>query len=169
MTTKKATPSAPNATADQRPKDDFSLLMTWDQLKTEWLFLYNLMSKGFKFGLGGPDHEHVPMTKISGRYEIRLYTKENVYCITVRPPVPGKDNGYMGCIASARTPLPGESWTRGSDLADGKCNADTWHDIMTDIVSFELVKLRSQKDFERVHEFAAIQRENVLTVIGEKT
>jgi hypothetical protein len=161
--------AAPNATADKRPKDNFDLLMTRDQLEKECPFLFKALTTGFKFGVGGPDFEHLPVTKLDGRYEVQLYTKERVYCITVRPPTTENDRGYVGCTSSARMPLAGESWTRGSDLADGNFSMETWNDIMTDIVSNEIVKLESQKDFEDMHKFAAERRENLLTVAGEKT
>ena len=37
--------------------------------------------------------------------------------------------------------LPGETWTRGSDLADGKFNRETWERILRDIIRNELQKL----------------------------
>ena len=148
------------------PKEDFGLLMTWDQLKTECPELHSFLQNGFKFGVGGPDFEHLPVTKLNGSYEVIFYTTENEYHISARRPK-NNDKGYLGCTCSSRTPLPGETWTRGSDLHDGLLTLETWVGILTDIVSNELVKLESQKEFEKMHKFAASQRENLLTVTGE--
>ena len=49
------------------------------------------------------------------------------------------EGGYLGCIASQRTPRPGETHSRGNDLFDGPFNHDTWTRILADIVSYELV------------------------------
>ena len=47
-------------------------------------------------------------------------------------------DSYLGCTASTRKPRPGEDWTRGSDLADGKFNTETWNRILRDIIAYEL-------------------------------
>lgn len=65
-------------------------------------------------------------------FRLFLYTTDYRYCIVMR-------DGYMGCVASCRKPRAGEDWDRGGDLADGKCNQDTWDRIMTDIVCNELI------------------------------
>ena len=68
-------------------------------------------------------------------HQITLYTNKNSYRITA-----GGGSDYLGCIMNARDPLPGETWTRGRDLADGKLNNDTRRKILTDIVACELVE-----------------------------
>lgn len=40
---------------------------------------------------------------------------------------------YLGCTVINNTPDPGESWMRGSDLADGKRTVGTWWRIVADI------------------------------------
>ena len=48
---------------------------------------------------------------------------------------------YLGCTASCRTQRPGETWTRGSDLPDGKFNQETFDKIIFAVVGYELVEL----------------------------
>lgn len=93
-------------------------------------------------------------------FRFRIYTDTNAYSISARnglvsdtPPM----RGYLGCIASCRKPRAGEDWQRGSDLADGPLTEDTWHKILGDIVSYELVKVHRPKPAvpDHVHEFKA--------------
>lgn len=74
----------------------------------------------------------------SERYTVRIYTDNNCYAITARD---SNDSNYLGCTASNRKPRAGETWTRGNDLADGKLTKKTWHAILGDIVSYEMVDL----------------------------
>lgn len=60
-----------------------------------------------------------------------LYTATNEYVIS-------QHHDYLGAGVSSRKPRPGETWTRGNDLADGKLSEDTWKDILRDIISCEL-------------------------------
>ena len=55
---------------------------------------------------------------------ISLYTDGQKYHIKAT-----KD-GYLGCVASCRKPRPGEDWTRGNDLSDGKLDEETWNRII---------------------------------------
>jgi hypothetical protein len=48
---------------------------------------------------------------------------------------------YLGCTSSCRTQRPGEGWTRGSDLHDGKFSRETFDAIIRDIFAYELVEL----------------------------
>ncbi len=73
---------------------------------------------------------------------VRIYTQTNKYKISAHV---GRGGGYLGCIASCRTPRAGESWTRGNDLADGKLSSATWHRILADIVCNEMVTLDVQR------------------------
>jgi hypothetical protein len=68
-----------------------------------------------------------------------LYTRTHSYSIKAR--VQNGQPSYLGCIASVRKPLAGETHTRGNDLADGYFNQDTWNRILSDILSYELVKI----------------------------
>ncbi|HUU60595.1 MAG TPA: hypothetical protein VMZ50_13730, partial [Phycisphaerae bacterium] len=45
---------------------------------------------------------------------------------------------YLGCVMSNRAPWPGETHTRGGDLADGEFNDETLRKIAADILSKEL-------------------------------
>lgn len=71
---------------------------------------------------------------------LRFKTTLHTYSIVGRPhgaPVGGR-LGYLGCVVSNRHPRPGETWTRGSDLADGDLSEGTWDRIVQDILSVEL-------------------------------
>ena len=48
---------------------------------------------------------------------------------------------YLGCTASSRTQCPGESWTRGSDLPDGKFSRETFDEIIRAVLAYEVVDL----------------------------
>jgi len=65
---------------------------------------------------------------------IRLYTARHCYGIKAT-------DGYLGCIASTRTPRPGEDWTRGNDLPDGKFCERTFQDILGAIVFYEALEV----------------------------
>lgn len=67
-------------------------------------------------------------------YMLLLYTEKREYQIIVTPT-------YMGCQTECRYCRPLEDWTRGRDLADGKCNEETFGRILCDIISTELVSL----------------------------
>ena len=43
--------------------------------------------------------------------------------------------------ALTRKPRAGEDWNRGRDLADGSYTKETWDKIISNIVSYELVKV----------------------------
>lgn len=68
------------------------------------------------------------------RLKVNMYTDNYIYYLTASPT-------YLGCTVSARKPRPGEDWTRGNDLADGKFCFETWVNILSDIVSYELVEM----------------------------
>jgi len=72
------------------------------------------------------------------KYKVRIYTDNNSYGIIAHET---EDKDYLGCIASSRKPRAGETWTRGRDLADGPLTKETWHRILGDIVSYELVNV----------------------------
>jgi hypothetical protein len=61
--------------------------------------------------------------------------------VSVWPAVMGLDDGYLGCTSQCRKPRAGEQHHRGSDLRDGPLAAETWHGILADIVSYEMVML----------------------------
>lgn len=68
-----------------------------------------------------------------------IYTRNHLYSITAK--IKKNQQGYLGCIASARKPLAGEVHTRGNDLADGHFHEATWRKIILDILRYELVKI----------------------------
>lgn len=70
--------------------------------------------------------------------KLTLYSNKNKYTISAKS---HSDQPYLGCVASSRMPRAGEDWTRGSDLTDGPLNEETWHKILADIVSYELVRI----------------------------
>lgn len=63
-----------------------------------------------------------------------IYTKQHSYGISATPT-------YLGCIASTMYYRPGENWTRGNDLPDGKFCRETWDAIVNAIVRYELQKV----------------------------
>lgn len=65
---------------------------------------------------------------------IQIYTNDHYYRINAK-------ETYLGCTSSTRRNRPGETWNRGSDLADGPFTKDTFHKIMGDIVGYELKKI----------------------------
>ena len=66
---------------------------------------------------------------------VYLYTDGHRYSIVAT------DTDYLGCQVSTRKPRPGEDWTRGNDLVDGKFSDDTWGKILRDIIAYELKTL----------------------------
>ncbi len=48
---------------------------------------------------------------------------------------------YLGCGVTSRTTRPGETWTRGNDLHDGKFSRETWDGILRGVLAYELVEL----------------------------
>lgn len=146
----------------QISKNAFDLLVTHKQLGEECPLLYGWLVRGFKFGIGNPDFEHLPITKIKNRYQIKFYTRKNVYNIRAIPPSEENKIGYLGCTFSSRTPVAGETWTRGRDLYDGNFEEETWLRILSDIVSCELVQIESQEDFAQMHAFEKSREEGLI-------
>jgi hypothetical protein len=89
------------------------------------------------------------------RCQFRIFTDINRYTINARDPMKLRgpdevgchyDNGYLGCTAMCRKPRAGEDWNRGNDLADGPLSEKTWHAILADIVSYELVRIHAHTE-----------------------
>ena len=57
-------------------------------------------------------------------------------------------NGYLGCTVSNLTPLAGEDWTRGNDLADGPLTVETWEKIKDDIIAYEVLPLAPKIEYK---------------------
>lgn len=74
---------------------------------------------------------------------VKIYTDINRYSIHAREGI--DDTGYLGCTSSSRKSRAGEDWHRGSDLADGPFHKGTWHRILADIVSYEMVRVHVPK------------------------
>ncbi|WP_341702618.1 hypothetical protein [Ferrovibrio sp.] len=93
------------------------------------------------------------------RLHVCLYTDNNRYHITAMWEAASHDEpthrGYLGCGAEARRPRAGEDWTRGSDLADGDISRKTWNYILSDIISYEMVKVHKNSIADVAHECAA--------------
>ena len=73
-----------------------------------------------------------------GVVKFYLYTKTYRYQIVAHT---NTEKGYLGCQAGVRMALPGEDWTRGSDLTDGPFGEKTWNAILSDIVAHECVAI----------------------------
>lgn len=74
---------------------------------------------------------------------VRVCTSRNTYSITVREK--GSHDGYLGAIVTSRLARAGENWLRGNDLTDGPLCRATWDRIMFDIISYELVPIKADK------------------------
>jgi len=74
-----------------------------------------------------------------------FFTNDHTYYISCRLPSDSCKEGYLGCTARCRKPRPGETWTRGSDLADGKYKEETFRRIVNDIVGYEMKSLQCFK------------------------
>lgn len=86
-------------------------------------------------------NRHVIFDETAYGYVARLYTTKYSYSISA-----GRDGKYMGATMGTRTPLPGEDWNRGNDLADGTLSKETIERIKSDIISCELQPIaESQK------------------------
>ncbi len=79
----------------------------------------------------------------------KIYTDKNSYQIVAHE---RDKNSYLGCQGSSRKPRAGEDWTRGNDLHDGDFSEETWHRILGDILSYEMVKIHKLQEPETVEE-----------------
>lgn len=70
------------------------------------------------------------------QYTFTLYTESHYYSITFT-------DSYLGCTVSTRKPRVGERHNRSNDLADGSFCLQTWNEILSDIVRYELLQLES--------------------------
>jgi len=156
------------APAKPNGKSKFDLLMTPDELAGECPKLFEWLTGGkFRLPLAA-NADRLPVIRVDDGYNVRLYTDRHVYHIIAYPPGRPDGKSYLGCTASTRKPRAGESHGRGNDLADGPFTDETWHSILADIVSYELVPLESQAAFEEIIRHAAEWREGVATVVAEK-
>ncbi len=73
------------------------------------------------------------------RLTVQIFTASHVYRIAASPT-------YLGCTVSSRMPRPGETWTRGNDLADGSFAIETWDRILRDIVGYELKAIEPERE-----------------------
>ena len=79
-------------------------------------------------------------------FKASLFTERHAYHITAMPSWNTETEGYEGYLSAFvgnRMSRAGEdeNWERGSYLADGPYNEDTWQRIMADIISYEMVRL----------------------------
>lgn len=97
-----------------------------------------------KFGRADDSIELIDdLAEIEGggrQLSVKLYTANNAFQITAVEHDGDRPN-YLGCTSSARRPRAGEHWHRGSDLADGPLEFETWHRIVCQIVSYEKIKV----------------------------
>lgn len=76
-----------------------------------------------------------------------VYTDNNKYAIVANTK---NENGYLGCVASSRKKRAGENWYRGNDLPDGELNEQTWNNIVSGIISYELVKIHRKDNRKNI-------------------
>lgn len=106
-------------------------------------FLTVLRADLRRYGGGLKIDERQEESHVRDRYRVRLYTSKAEYSLSIRAPQDSEhaqDQGYLGCIATCRTARAGEHHLRGNDLADGPLAPNTWHRILADICSYELVE-----------------------------
>ena len=104
--------------------------------------LKQLLKDDFKFF----SYDKIPIERETGTiFNFYLYTKEHEYAIRARE-ASSTNTSYLGCIMSNRYPRTGETWLRGNDLADGPLTLETWVSILSDILSLELVTVKTEKD-----------------------
>jgi hypothetical protein len=117
-------------------RDDRQKLLL-DNLTDEYADLKKWFSR-MKFG-----YENILTLLNEDSVTLKLFTGETEFTINAKPL---KENGdsYLGCTSSARKPLVGETWTRGSDLYDGEYSEDTFNRIMLDIVGHSLDQLEQK-------------------------
>jgi len=100
------------------------------------------------------------------RIRIRIFTDNYKYAIVGIDR--DNDGGYLGCVRDCLKMLPGETWTRGRDLADGKFDRSTWDKIVRDIMRSELRKLsdyvRSGRPIPEVEEAFGARDEKHLDI-----
>ncbi len=72
---------------------------------------------------------------------VHFYTEKYRYHIVAVLHDDPNHEPYLGCQASLRTPRPGENWTRGHDLPDGKFSKETWQRIKNAIIRNEMVRI----------------------------
>ena len=71
-------------------------------------------------------------TNGSGRV-VFATTKNNYFAVF--------NNNYLGLIVSSRVIRPGETWSRGNDLPDGKFSKEVFDAMMGAVVLYELREL----------------------------
>ena len=122
-----------------------------DDVKKYSLTLYNWLNSIVR-GNNNVNNNMIIVERINHNKDkvinIIFYTFNNLYSITAIKPNK-KNKGYLGCILNKRKPDVGEWWTRGSDLADGDFNENTWNLIISNIIASEVLPLEIDYD---IHE-----------------
>ena len=72
---------------------------------------------------------------------LKWYTRDSVIGVVVHLPTEKRPQGYIGATASSRAPNPGETWTRGNDLADGPYCRETWDRVVADAAFWDALPL----------------------------
>lgn len=80
------------------------------------------------------------MADSPGVLKVRIFTHDYRYSIVAKAAGSGFKS-YLGCQATRRKPLAGETQYRGADLPDGLFTRVTWERIKDAILRFELVKI----------------------------
>ena len=74
---------------------------------------------------------------------LTIYTATNCYRIIAK-----ETDNYLACGGSSRKPRPGEDWTRGNDLPDGKLTKKTWRRILCGIIRYEMQHISTDAKVE---------------------
>lgn len=81
--------------------------------------------------------------------EVRLhaytYTTNNIYSLNARINRSRPNDSYLGGFMTSRQHRPGETWTRGNDLADGPFEFATFQEFLMDMLSAEMIDVNQRK------------------------
>lgn len=119
-------------------KDSMVSLENWEDGAEKYKDLIGWLDKNIRFA-----SKKVLVDEKDNRVNLKIFTEN--YCYSISARLPNNNDGYLGCIATARKPRTGETWTRGRDLPDGNYSEETFNKILAAIVSFEILPLEIQE------------------------
>ena len=76
------------------------------------------------------------------RLRLKWYTRDSKISVVIVLPGQGNSlHGYIGATRECRAPRPGETWTRGNDMADGSYCHETWLRVIADAAFCDVLPL----------------------------
>ena len=97
---------------------------------------------------GGDKGEGLSLADFEALF-LPIYGPDNIDSAKEKYKACGGDKDKIALLVSnliEDQPRAGEDWNRGSDLADGQLTEATWHRILADIVSYEVVKVHRESE-----------------------